>query len=107
MKKRIERTDGIMTQQPYDEKGRKLSRLCPNPDCSGTLQLEKDTLTGREVWQCDGLVDPNDPSQELQACEFSHIDGEPYNATPEQYVAWAKAHGRWYPGAIEAAVQTL
>jgi len=95
-----------MPQQPYDEKGRKVSRECPNPDCCGTLQFEEDRLTGYKVWRCDGLVDPNNPNIELQPCWFSHNDGEPYNPTPEQYATWAKAHNRWYPGKDESALAT-
>ncbi len=67
--------------QPYDDKGRKVSRACPNPDCDGTLQHDLDLMTGRSVWRCDGLVDPGGPDKELQACTFSHTDGEPISVT--------------------------
>lgn len=63
-------------KQPYDERGRKVVKACPNPDCCGTLQHQGDGL-----WECDGLVDPNDQQKELEACAFSHQDGEPYNTT--------------------------
>lgn len=85
-------------KQPYDDKGHFVSRECPNPDCDGTLQYEVDPLTKVGIWRCDGLVDPNDPNKELEACDFSHTDGEPYTATPEQFVAHAAATCRCHPG---------
>jgi hypothetical protein len=75
---------------PYDERGRKVSTACPNPDCSGTLQHQ-----GYGFWTCDGLIDPNDPDKELETCEFTHQDGEPHNATTERHNAWAKARGKF------------
>ena len=77
-------------KQPYDENGRKVTRNCPNPDCSGTLQY-----VGNGTWECDGLVDPNDPDKELDACAFSHQDGDPYNASAEQYSIWAASKGKF------------
>lgn len=82
-------------KQPYNEKGHKVTRSCPNPDCSGTLQN-----MGNGSWECDGLVDPNDPNQELEACAFSHQDGEPYNSSPEQYSVWAAAKGKFGYGTM-------
>ena len=76
-------------KQPYDERGRMVSGNCPNLDCGGTLQD-----AGDGNWECDGLVDPGDPNKELEACAFSHQDGTPYNATPEQYSVWAVAKGK-------------
>lgn len=67
-------------KQPYDENGRQVPCICPNPDCSGYLQYQ-----GNSLWTCDGLVDPNDLNKELQPCDFSHTDGQPYNATIERY----------------------
>jgi hypothetical protein len=76
-------------KQPYDERGKKVSRACPNPDCYGTLQD-----MGNGNWECDGLVDPNDPNKELEACTFTHQDGEPYNASAKQYATWAVSKGK-------------
>lgn len=93
-----------MAQQPYDDRGRRVSKACPNPDCDGTLQpesvrdLQSGKLIGKTLWRCNGLVDPNDPDKELQACEFSHMDGDPYTATPEQFIALAAATCRCHPG---------
>lgn len=77
-------------KQPFDELGRKVTRVCPNPDCSGMLQH-----VGDGTWECDGLVDPNDPDKELLACAFTHQDGEPYNASAKQYATWAASKGRF------------
>jgi hypothetical protein len=71
---------------PRDDKGHFVPRACPNPDCSGILQAEHEPGTGL-VWRCDGLIDPNDPNKELEACEFSHIDGQPYNEPPLKLAA--------------------
>lgn len=90
-------------QQPYDEKGRKVSRLCPNLDCDGTLQPEIDPLTNKTRWCCDGLVDPNDTNKELEACMFSHVDGEPYNASAETYAAWMAQKGFAQPAPVVAS----
>lgn len=77
-------------RQPYDERGRKVSMECTNPDCCGTLQY-----AGNGTWECDGLVDPNDPNKELDACAFTHQDGEPYNASAQQYATWAASNGKF------------
>jgi hypothetical protein len=61
---------------PRDDKGRFVPVDCPECDC-GTLRHESDGL-----WRCDGLVDPGKTHIELQACEFSHQDGKPYEAQP-------------------------
>lgn len=62
------------TRHPRDDKGRFVPIDCPDVDCDGRLQHVGD---GR--YECDGLVDPDDPNSELQACGFSHHDGEPHN----------------------------
>ena len=89
-------------KQPYDEQGRKVSRDCPNPDCCGTLQD-----IGNAIWECDGLVDPNDPNKELEACAFTHQDGEPYNASGEQYAIWAASKGKFGYSAITGQQSAL
>jgi len=87
-------------KKPYDESGRIVSVNCPNQDCCGTLQY-----VGGGSWECDGLVDPGDPNKDLDACAFSHQNGEPYNATLEQYSVWAAATGKvGYSGITGAKV---
>lgn len=56
---------------PRDASGRFVPKECPV--CGGTLEYE-----GHGVWACDGLVDPEDPSKELECCPFDHFDGEIY-----------------------------
>jgi len=75
--------------QPKDENGRYVQRQCPNPACNGELAPQ-----GGGNWACNGLVDPNNSQAELEVCTFSHKDGEPYNMTAEQYIAWSQKHGR-------------
>ena len=65
-----------MMPNPRDDKGRFVPLDCPNPLCSGRLQ--QDHEFGREVWTCDGLVDPEDDNKELEACTFAHVPGDPY-----------------------------
>ena len=58
-------------RRPYDDKGHFVPTECPDPNCTpGRLVYE-----GNGYWRCDGLVDPNDPSKELEACDRSHRDG--------------------------------
>lgn len=57
---------------PYDERGRAVPRDCP-VCITGKLQYEY-----FKCWECDGLMDPDDPHKELQCCTFNHFDGEPY-----------------------------
>lgn len=63
---------------PRDDKGRFVPLECPDPNCDGTLHLE--TNWGHKVWHCYGLVIPADDGVELEACTFTHADGEPYRA---------------------------
>ena len=56
---------------PRDDKGRIISRRCSNPECDGILHYE-----GEGVWVCDGLLDPNDPAKELEACMNTHFNNE-------------------------------
>lgn len=59
---------------PYDNRGRFVPLACRNPDCgNGTLRLEENGM-----WECDGLMAPNDPSKELEVCTYSHFDGDPW-----------------------------
>jgi hypothetical protein len=68
--------------QPRDNKGHFVPLDCLDANCSaGRLVYEPKRYPGQpivHVWRCDGLLDPNDPSKELEACPFSHIDGESY-----------------------------
>jgi hypothetical protein len=60
--------------RPYDDRGRFVPLACRNPECIGTLKHEGDGW-----WECDGLVDPGDPSKELQVCSgFDHYNGDAY-----------------------------
>jgi len=60
--------------RPYDDRGRFVPLRCRNPDCIGTLVHESDGW-----WECNGLVDPGDPSKELECCSgFDHFDGDLY-----------------------------
>jgi hypothetical protein len=52
-----------MITNPRNHKGQYVSNKCKNPLCSGKLVQVTPTL-----WECDGLVDPDDPNKELQAC---------------------------------------
>lgn len=65
---------------PYDSNGRFVSRDCPEPDCGGTLQLEKDGFF-RE-WRCDGLI-PDENHMALDACTYTFTDGETVTTRPE------------------------
>ena len=47
---------------PRDDQGRFIPLACDDPDCDGRLMREQDG------WRCNGLVDPNNPNKELQAC---------------------------------------
>jgi hypothetical protein len=60
--------------RPYDDHGRFVPLACQNPECGyGTLYHE-----GHGVWECDGLMDPGDPSKELAVCTYAHRDGDPW-----------------------------
>lgn len=65
-----------MTKRPYDDHGRFVPLDCPNRGCDGKIHFEGDR--DFSIWQCHGLVDPGTTDKELQPCEFSHIDGDPY-----------------------------
>lgn len=81
-------------KQPYDNKGHKVPFDCPNPNCSGRLQPETTSAECKTIWRCDGLVDPNDPRKELEACEFTHTDGDLYTRSNEEYLAWLVSTGK-------------
>jgi len=71
-------------KRPRDDKGHFVPLDCPDPNCSaGRLVYEPSHshFGMTPIWRCDGLVDPGDPSKELEACGFSHIDGDPYDPT--------------------------
>lgn len=59
--------------RPYDWKGRFIPLACPVPSCGGRLLHE-----GDGIWECDGLIDPDDPNKELEVCTYSHRDGDPW-----------------------------
>ena len=65
---------------PRDNKGHFVPLDCPDPLCGGRLQ-EDSGYRGETIWTCDGLVDPEDDNKELQACNFSHRPGDPYQPT--------------------------
>lgn len=71
----------MLDHTPRDDKGHFVPLDCPNPFCSaGKLVYEPHTYTyaAGGIWRCDGLVDPDDSNKELEACTFSHCDGDPY-----------------------------
>lgn len=59
---------------PRDDKGHAVPVDCPK-NCSGRLRYE-----GHGFWRCDGLVDPEDDENPLEACGFMHEDRKPYEA---------------------------
>jgi len=58
---------------PRDENGRFVTLACPVKNCGGKLVYQ-----GSRTWECDGLIDPDDPNKEPEACGFDHIDGLEY-----------------------------
>lgn len=64
-----------VSARPRDDKGHYVPLTCPVCD-AGTLRHQ-----GGHDWACDGLLDPNDPNKELEACWFTHTDGQPYHET--------------------------
>lgn len=67
--------------RPIDDKGRYVPLKCPCANCgAGSLQFEG----GGGVWRCDGLASPDHEDQPLYDCEFTHIDGTPYNWANEK-----------------------
>lgn len=67
-----------MAERPYDERGRFVPLACPHLGCDG--KLVREVHHGWACWRCDGLIDPDDVSKPLDACEFQHVDGERYEA---------------------------
>lgn len=61
---------------PRDERGRFVPVACPDCGC-GSLRAE-----GSGSWICDGLADPDDADKPLEACTFSHQDGDRYQVRP-------------------------
>lgn len=66
------------SKRPIDDKGRFVPLTCPDINCGGELRLEADPMTGALVWRCDGLIDPCDDNKPLEACSFTHWQGEAY-----------------------------
>lgn len=65
-----------MTDQspPRDHHGRFIPVKCPDPNCgAGKLIYE-----GDGIWECDGLLDPENPNREFDACPYAHRDGDPW-----------------------------
>lgn len=54
------------------ETGRFIKTECPDLNCDGHLEYEGDYFS-----RCNGLVDPNDETKELQACEYSRYPVSP------------------------------
>lgn len=61
-------------RHPYDEHGRFVGRRCPDLNCGGELQYERDRM-----WRCDGLTYDRDDDP-LYACRYAHLDG--YSPSP-------------------------
>ncbi len=53
----------IVTELPRDGRGRIVSRRCPDPNCGGVLQHEREGW-----WRCDGLTHVSDTGP-LFACK--------------------------------------
>lgn len=64
--------------RPRDDKGRFVPLNCPVCGC-GTLRLEVER--GASCWRCDGLLDPENDLAPLEACYFTHFDGDHYSPT--------------------------
>lgn len=59
-----------MSNKPFDAKGRYVPLNCP--ECgNGTLRHQ-----GGGSWSCDGLADPEHPDKPLEACTYSHENGD-------------------------------
>lgn len=56
-------------ERPRTNNGKFVSTRCPMRDCDGTLKPE-----GNGVFMCNGLLDPGDPSKELEPCFYTHIN---------------------------------
>lgn len=63
----------VSSEGPRNEKGQYVTLTCPDINCSGQL-----VYGGDGKWYCDGLVDPNHPDKELEACGFAHWNGDKY-----------------------------
>ena len=58
--------------KPRLRSGRFISSACP--ECgNGTLRQEGDG------WRCDGLIDPENPAAELEACRMAVVGGVAYS----------------------------
>lgn len=60
-------------RRPRDDHGHFVPLECPVSGCDGKLVHE-----GDGIWQCNGLVDPDDENKQLEACRYAHFDGERY-----------------------------
>jgi hypothetical protein len=57
-------------ERPRDNHGRFVPTAC---ELCGDGSLKHQ---GSGHWTCDGLIDPEDPNKELQACPGHHFDGD-------------------------------
>lgn len=65
--------DDTGSRRPRDEKGRIVTRACPDPNCDGELVYEIERGFG--LWICNGLTHDGEQG-ELEACGHHHFDGE-------------------------------
>lgn len=61
---------------PFDDKGRFVTRQCPDVQCGGVLLVEQWVTSLHRHWRCDGLVAHG--VEPLKACTHEHTDGEPF-----------------------------
>ena len=64
---------------PFDDRGRFVSRRCPDENCGGVLQVDREEH-GHRTWRCDGLTHETDEGP-LLACAQWHWDGDPDRRT--------------------------
>lgn len=58
-----------LSSHPYDRRGRFIKRQCALCGC-GILRY-----AGGGLWECDGLIDPDDDNKPLEPCPNYHING--------------------------------
>lgn len=71
------RSSNVLQGAPRLRNGHFVGRDCP--ECGGKLQPE-----GDGDWRCDGLIDPEDPRKELEACERAIVSGVLFPHTPTE-----------------------
>lgn len=60
--------------RPRDHEGKFIPLACPLANCDGHLVYDEHW----NRWECDGLVDPENTEQPLEACWYSHHDHDVY-----------------------------